>query len=493
MIAVAEESDYAAALDCIDRGPDAFARVILRHRLWSKSVEILNAIEKHPQVAIKGCHSSSKTFTLAEATLYWLTKHYIRNEQCVVITTAPKFDQVEKGIWSEIRAAAQRSIIPYRPLQTKLVLGPKCYAFGMTTRSEASAQAGVRFSGIKAENMLVIIDEASGIAPDIWEAIHGLLAGGRGHVAAIGNPLVPSGAFFDCFNANREMWHCITIDAMETPNLEGLSIEDLLEADDATLDDNEFPFLATRRWVRDRYLEYVRRGGDPDESPAWQGRVRAEFPRQDAYQLIWGKWIQEAVDRDVPERSKRRIAAGIDVAGGGESETVCYILDGWRIVDFAAWSKTDPRQEVVDFLEPYRAELAIVNVDATSIGHYFYLALRDQRFPVNPVNVQEASPDERFENLKAWAYFQMRDAFEAGLVSNLTDATTQSQLATIRQVETLKGTTAIEPKPAMRKRGVASPDRAEALMLAGLANTAKRMTIPDMSKSPLRTRISSRP
>jgi hypothetical protein len=73
---------------------------------------------------------------------------------------------------------------------------------------------------------------------------------------------------------------------------------------------------------------------------------------------------------------------------------------------------------------------------------------------------------ERFANLKAEYYWGLRERFEGGRVGGLIDEATLSQLATIRYRIRPRGQIEIESKDELRRRGVKSPDRAEALMLA---------------------------
>ena len=53
--------------------PVLFAKRILGHKVWSKQEEILRSVATHRRTAVRACHSSSKTFTAAEATLWWIT------------------------------------------------------------------------------------------------------------------------------------------------------------------------------------------------------------------------------------------------------------------------------------------------------------------------------------------------------------------------------------------------------------------------------------
>src|SRR5579864_5555670 len=157
--------------------PTQFARVLLASDLWDKQDEILQSVAHHRRTAVRACHASGKTFAAAIAALWWITTH----KDGIVITTAPTWLQVEKVLWPEIHKAVQRSGITYQiPTATELRLGPGRYAVGLATNE------GVRFQGFHG-SILIIIDEAPGVRPEIYEAIAGIQAGGDVRVLALGN------------------------------------------------------------------------------------------------------------------------------------------------------------------------------------------------------------------------------------------------------------------------------------------------------------------
>jgi hypothetical protein len=101
------------------------------------------------------------------------------------------------------------------------------------------------------------------------------------------------------------------------------------------------------------------------------------------------------------------------------------------------------------------------------VGAYFEKHLSDLGFNVLGVNVGEAPRNrDRFANLKAELYWALRDRFESGQISGALSERMVSQLVAIRYECTPKGQIAIEGKEKMARRGVKSPDWAEALMLA---------------------------
>ena len=173
--------------------PVLFARVMLRHETWSKQEEILRSVARYRRTAVKACHASGKTFTAAEAVLWWITSH----PEGVAITTAPTKTQVELVLWGEIRSMVSDASIAYpAPTISSLRLGPNRYAVGISTNE------GVRFQGFHG-SILIVLDEAPGVLPGIWEAIEGIRAGGDVRVLALGNPTVSSGPFHDAFTADR--------------------------------------------------------------------------------------------------------------------------------------------------------------------------------------------------------------------------------------------------------------------------------------------------
>src|SRR4029077_10499538 len=123
------------------------------------------------------------------------------------------------------------------------------------------------------------------------------------------------------------------------------------------------------------------------------------------------------------------------------------------------------RGAVAEFLK--RHGVKKVKVDKSGVGAYFEKHLGDLGLEVMGINVGAVPRDrERFVNLKAELYWGLRERFEAGKISGTFNERTISQLTAIRYEVTPRGQIAIEAKEKMERRGVKSPDWAEALMLA---------------------------
>lgn len=452
----ADEAAIRGRIAAWTRDPVTFARNVLSADVWDTQAHILASLQTRRRIAVKACHASGKSFTAAAAVLWWLVAH----PDGIVVTTAPTWTQVEKVLWGEIHAAIGRAkVLRYvlqgrEPNRTEFRLGPNNYAVGLSTNE------GVNFQGFHGK-VLIVLDEAPGVRPDIYEAIEGIRAGGDVRVLALGNPVIGSGPFYDAFTSARDSWALETISAFDTPNLAGLDVQALAELPDDQLDANPRPYLVTRRWAREKLVEWG------ESSPLWQSRVLGNFPKQSDDSLISLAWIERAIAAD-PVDSVEPFEAGIDVAGPGEDETAVYVRRGPQVLASRAWAQPDPRGEVAAYLGEWKQRGQLrVKVDTIGQGYYFGKHLEDIGFDVEHVNVGEAPSDrEKYANLKAELYWSLRMRFEAGDLRGPLCDRTQAQLTGIRYRHDARGRVVIESKDEARKRGVRSPDRAEALMLA---------------------------
>ena len=454
--------------------PVLFCKAWLQVQPWMKQQEIISDIFNYHKVAVKSCHASGKSFIASCAVLSFLA----RFKNAVVITTAPTARQVTDVLWKQIKSLATNSRYPFpEATQVTLTLSPSRYAVGFTT-SVTLGDAGAKFQGYHSENILVIADEAAGVDPALFGAVEGILSSGNSHLLLLGNPTVSSGTFYEAFGANRSVYKTHTISAFDTPNFKGLKFtyldlegrertigdlngKDLRELTDTELDIAPAPYLISRRWFWERLIEWG------PTHPLFISRCLGNFPAQAPDALLSIDWLEAAANRVVTVRENERFSAGIDVAGPGENETVLVVRRGGQIILLKSWPQPDPRGELLAELLPFKGRLEAINVDSCGIGYYLARHLEDQDLPVVDINVGE-SPDDtnRYYNLKAEAYWGLRMVFAAGDVGGISDEVTMGQLAGIRYKINPRGQIVIESKEDAAKRGVPSPDRAEAIMLA---------------------------
>ncbi len=189
--------------------PVWFAKNILAANPWKKQREILNALTRHDFIAVRSCNGAGKSYAAAIATIWWLMAH----QDAIVITTAPSERQVRQILWREIRSLYLRNVdtIQGKITQTRLDISPRRFAIGFTATSE------VRFQGFHSPNLLAIVDEASGVKEEIYDAVLSCLTSSNSKLLLIGNPTNLAGTFYDAFHDKHDLWHNIHISAHETP------------------------------------------------------------------------------------------------------------------------------------------------------------------------------------------------------------------------------------------------------------------------------------
>lgn len=417
-----------------------WAQITLGVRFWSRQAEVLQALRNHRLVTVRSGHSIGKSFLSAVATIWYLNA----NRPSYVITTSSSWKGIEKILWPEIHRRLQ--LAPLREmaehgklLGTEWKLGIQWGAFGVAMNIPEN------FSGYHTKaGVMVIVDEASALEDDIYDAIMGLMASGNSRVLMIGNPLRPSGPFYNSFKSS--LWKRIHISSLESPNVKaGKEV---------------IPGLATARWVKERAEEW---GVD---SGTYKARVLGEFPEDETDALIKMIWVEAALEREpIPEGP---FIAGADIARFGDDETVVIILRGDAIIKMIATKNKDTMQTVgllVGILKKY--DIKRMNVDVIGIGAGVVDRLHELGYTqVFGINVGEKADDtEHFANLRAEAWWRVREWIkEVGCI--MKDSKLEADLTTPRVKYTSTFKRAVERKEEIKKRLGRSPDYGDALMLA---------------------------
>lgn len=435
------------------------ASPIVRHysfsdkRLWAKQEEVLWAVRKHKRVAVKSCNSAGKTFVAADVALDWL----LTRPKSIVVTTAPTFHQVETILWREIRHACFSSKIPIgaTPNLTELKFNDKWYAIGISTDNPVNFQGKHSETG----NLLVILDEASGITKEIWDIIEALLPAG---ILAIGNPLEANCPFAECFQSN--LWHKITISA-----------QDAVDWQDKN---GKIPGLVTREWMNEMHQLHGK------NSPWYRSHVDGEFPEEDEHALIHKEWVDRArkgldcdglgLD-DEDEALKVRIV-GCDVATKhGENLTVIGYRYGHTIKDMAAYPRstmTNTRDRLTD--KYTKVEANVLVSDADGVGESLAELMAEVHVPCLEFHGgygQKSLEQGKYRNLRSQFYWLVSKKFEKGLynLKHLDDKSFEilrGQLCSIRvKAPDALGRFQIETKEELMARGIKSPDYADCFVM----------------------------
>ncbi len=307
--------------------PVWWCREILGDEPWAQQEEIMCAVRDYPEVSVKSCHSSGKSWDAARLALWFLNCH----QPSLVVTTAPTNRQVKNILWREIRKAHADATFPLGGtlLTQQLELAEDWYAIGFT----APEYDPDRFQGMHAPHTLVIADESSGISKEVQEGIDGVLSGGHSRRLDIGNPTDPTSYFAGNFRSAGV--HKITISAFDTPNFIefGITEEDIADGTWETKLTGPLPhpYLISPEWVASRYHRWH------PTSPQYTARVLAQFPEESDRTLIPLRQIEAAVARTLEPVGD--IELGVDPARYGSNESVIYKRQGPVFRLHSAWGK----------------------------------------------------------------------------------------------------------------------------------------------------------
>ncbi len=470
--------------------PVAFVREILGVDPWSRQVEILDAIRDHQRGAVASGHKVSKSHTIASVALWY----YCSFDDARVVCSSTTARQVDQIIWREVKmvrarggrcVSCKREIadavkaggsqvlaetrIP-RPCPHSALIdgdigelartGLKSMDFreivGFTAR-EAEAVAG-----ISGKNLLYLIDEASGVPQEIFEAIEGNRAGGA-RLWMFGNPTQNQGEFFDAFHSKSKLYKTIRVSSEETPNVVAGKVV--------------IPGLATREWIEEKRIEWG------EDSALYKVRVRGEFALAEEGRIFSVHAIAQAEERwrDTAREMAGRLYVGLDPAGasGMGDETVFCVRRGLRVVEFVAHRGLTDEGHLVHLLSllgkhrlPRETPVVVLdregNVGAsvygltrqhteTRPGAYELIGLRASDRAARQPHIYDRMRDELCANAEAW----LRDG---GALPE--DAKLAAELHALEWKQHQSGRLKVTPKDSLRKELGRSPDRYDALALA---------------------------
>ncbi len=259
-----------------------------------------------------------------------------------------------------------------------------------------------------------------------------------------------------------------------------------------------FGLLATNPepgWVRHRFIEQnlpkhrfipALPGENPHNPPDYEDRLRELFPPEWIKRYLEGdwdiategnyifpyKWIRMAVERNLEETSPCEL--GIDVARYGGDENVIARRRGpvVRIIHTSAFVSTmQTVGEVAIVIDKEEPEAA--RVDTVGVGGGVFDRLEEQNYSVQEfVSGAMAEDKERFLNLRAEAHWLFRGRLEKGDVDLPEDPQLIAELSGIKYKIRSDKKVQVESKEDMKKRGLKSPNRSDAVIMAFIGKVA---------------------
>ena len=166
------------------------------------------------------------------------------------------------------------------------------------------------------------------------------------------------------------------------------------------------------------------------------------------------------------------VVIAVDVARFGSDKSVILRRRGNSVEDVQTYRGMDTMKvsgRVVDAIRAWKPQEILV--DEVGIGAGVVERLREQGYRVQGINVGRPTQDsEHYANLRAEGYWNLRQLILDGRLALPADNDLVGQLAALKYTFNSLGQLVMESKEDMRRRGVPSPDKADALMMAFMSN-----------------------
>lgn len=411
-------------------------------------------------LTVRAMHGPGKTFAVA-AIMHWFNNAFRGR----IICTAPKERQLATRLWPAFRKIAVRAGKEYSsPIKidsTKIAWhGDEDWCAIAETASQPENLAGYHDN-----YMLIIVDEASGVAEQMYPVVEGMASTGQlVIVLLIGNPTKNQGTFHasHCVQKVAQHYHQVHVSLDKTTRV-------------------------SREWVKRMEDKYGR------NSPVVKVRCYGEFADSDEAQLIPYAWLADALGReDVSNGQLCRLRIAVDVADGGDNFTTVtaarifgeHQIQVLKQRQYAFPSSESPilAAEAAEAMwrefggKVARGDDCVVDSMGVGAGTAGYLMTKG--LPVVTYKGGEASDDtKQWRNRRTQSYLVLRDLHREGSISYAEDFLEEqpgvagdwddftAQMCAIRTKPGADRVEELETKQAMLLRGIASPDRADGIAM----------------------------
>lgn len=429
--------------------PVRFVEEVLGAKPLPYQRDFLNAIAQNERkISIRSGHGTGKSTSASWAMLWFLLLRFPNK----VVVTAPTSGQLFDALFAELKRWISelpeqlQQMLTVKSDRVELTAAPsEAFISARTSRAETPEA----LAGVHSDNVLLVVDEASGVPEKVFEAAAGSMSGHSATTVLLSNPTRSSGTFFESQTRMSDSWWTQRWSCVDSPLVSDEFVQEM----------------------RERYGE---------ESNAFRIRVLGEFPLSDDDTIIPYHLVESAVHRDLEVHEDTPSVWGLDVARFGTDKTALCKRQGPIVTEIRSWRGLDLMQTVGRVVAEYEglppsAQPREILVDSIGVGAGVVDRLHEMGLPVRGVNVSETpSLKETYMNLRTELWFKTKGWLENRSCKLPENEQLMAELTSIKYSFTSSGKMKAESKDEMRKRGLGSPDLADALCLtmASEATTA---------------------
>ena len=431
--------------------PALFVKEILGVDPLPYQEEFLNAIASgERKISVRSGHGTGKSTAASWAMLWFFLMHYPNK----VVVTAPTSSQLFDALFAELKRwinelpPAMQGLMNVKSDRVEHTSAPsEMFISARTSRAETPEA----LAGVHSEHVMLVVDEASGVPEQVFEAAAGSMSGHSAVTIMLSNPTRSSGTFFESQTRMASSWWTRRWSCVDSP-------------------------LVSDEFVNEMRMRYG------EESNAFRIRVLGEFPLADDDTIIPFHLVEAATHRDIEVSDDTQSVWGLDVARFGTDCTALCKRQGPIVTEIRSWRGLDLMQTVgrvvaeYETLPPSRRPREIL-VDSIGVGGGVVDRLQELNLPVRGINVAESpSMGDTYLNLRSELWFKAKAWLEDRGCKLPKNDQLIAELTSIRYGFTSSGKMKAESKDEMRKRGLASPDLADALCLTMASDAATALS-----------------
>jgi len=367
--------------------------------------------------------------------------------KCVAVS--PSARQLRDNLWSELAKWHQKSKIKdwFVWQSDKFFLkecdGQQWFISARTANPRNSAEEQAEtLAGLHEDFVLIVGDEATGVPDPVYRPLEATLTRKCNLCLLTFNPTRGKGFAYDTQFKERNQWVTFRWNSEESELVSRESIERL-----------------ERKYGR--------------ESNAFRIRVLGLPPLSGDNEVIPWDYIEDAVDRELEPFPDDKLVYSLDVGAGGDDSVLLKRLGPKVLSPIEARGYNEPTKVVDWVVRDVLADTPSILYGDTIGWGWGVVGEIERRVKgigtdTIPVKVSEKAYDqERFVLLRDELWWRMRETFEKGNISIPDDPILKGDLNAPRYDDS-SGRIIIESKDKMKKRGVDSPNRADALMMTFL-------------------------